>query len=228
MGFGIQKTINLILALVKWPVALAMVFLLIPAIKTDVLVADNGLTLPILSWFFLPLLVTLVLWLIIPGLSGSALSIFEHEITHMLFAILTFHSPQDINIQRGIGGNFVFAGRGNWLIFIAPYFFPTSAALVIAAGGLYALTGEVIPNPYWLVLGVMTGYHLISTLDEIHIGQTDFKVAGYIFSILFLPGANILTYGLLMAFACHGFSGWGLYLKALAEQTRLFAQIWGL
>ena len=222
MGYGIQKTINLILALVKWPVALSMVFLLIPAIKADVLVVDNGLTLPVLSWFVLPLLITVVLWMIIPGLSGSALSIFEHEITHMLFAVLTFHSPKDINIQRGIGGNFVFAGRGNWLIFIAPYFFPTSAVLVMALGALYALTGEVMPVGYWAAFGVMTGYHLISTLDEIHEGQTDFKAAGSLFSILFLPGANILVYGLLMAFACHGFSGFGVYFKTLIEEAQLF------
>ena len=225
MGYGIQKTINLILALMKWPVALAMVVLLIPAIKTDVLIINDGLTLEVLTWFFLPLLFMIILWLVIPGLSGLALSIFEHEATHMLFAILTFHSPQNITIRRGVGGNFIFTGRGNWLIFIAPYFFPTSAALVIAAGIFYTLTGQIPPSGYWLVLGLMTGYHLISTLDEIHIGQTDFKVAGYLFSILFLPGANILIYGLLMAYACYGFQGWPTYLRMLAEQTGLFISI---
>ena len=223
-----RKCINFILALLKWPVAVCMVFLFLPALKADIITVYDGLTIQVLEWFFLPVLVVLAIWLLIPGLSGSFLSILEHEVTHMIFALLTFHSPQDINIRPGVGGNFAFSGRGNWLIFIAPYFFPTSAALVIAAGFLYIFTGETPSNYYWLVLGIMTGYHLVSTLDEIHVEQTDFKVAGYLFSILFLPGANLLTYGFLMSFACYGFKGWGLYLHTLHQEVTLFARLWGL
>ena len=126
-----QTLINFILAILKWPLALLMVVLIIPAFKTDMMILYNGLTLDVLGWFFLPLLMMILVWLIIPGLSGSFLSILEHELTHMVFAILTFHSPHDINVQRGVGGNFIYTGHGNWLIYIAPYFFPTSSAIVI-------------------------------------------------------------------------------------------------
>jgi len=220
-----QKIINFLLALLKWPCAIVALFLIFPAFKTDLLILYNGLTLDVLKWFFLPLVTVIIICFLIPGLGGSFLSILEHEITHMLFAILTFHSPQDINVKRGFGGNFIYTGRGNWLISIAPYFFPTSAALVIGAGGLYALLGQIPPDSYWLILGLMTGYHLISTLDEIHLGQTDFKVAGYLFSLLFLPGINLITYGFLMAYACYGFSGFGTYFELLGRETQLFIRI---
>ena len=220
-----QRTINFILALLKWPIAFIALFLIFPALKTDMVVLYNGLTLDVLKWFFLPLVMMIIIWLLIPGLGGSFLSILEHEVTHMLFAILTFHSPQDINVKRGFGGNFIYSGRGNWLISIAPYFFPTSAVLVIGAGGLYAFSGQTPPDSYWLILGLMTGYHLISTLDEIHLGQTDFKLAGYLFSLLFLPGANLIIYGLLMAYACHGFSGFGIYFDLLGRETGLFTAL---
>ena len=220
-----QKIINFLLALLKWPCAIAALFLILPAFKTDLMILYNGLTLDVLKWFFLPLVMVIIVWLLIPGLGGSFLSILEHETTHMLFAILTFHSPQDINVKRGFGGNFIYTGRGNWLISIAPYFFPTSAALVIGAGWLYAFLGQIPPDSYWLILGLMTGYHLISTLDEIHLGQTDFKVAGYLFSLLFLPGANLMVYGLLMAYACHGFSGFGIYFDLLRQEIELFTAL---
>ena len=220
-----QKIINFILAVLKWPCALIALFLIFPAFKTDLMILYNGLTLEVLKWFFLPLVIMIVIWLLIPGLGGSFLSILEHEVTHMLFAILTFHSPQDINVKRGFGGNFIYTGRGNWLISIAPYFFPTSAALVIGAGGFYTLLGQIPPYSYWLILGLMTGYHLISTLDEIHLGQPDFKAAGYLFSLLFLPGINLITYGVLMAYACHGFSGFKTYFRLLFQETQLFTQI---
>lgn len=222
---GAQRLINLILALLKWPMALAMLVLFLPAVKATGIIVYEGLNLHLLGWFLLPLLSVIVVWMLVPRLSGSALSIFEHEATHMLFAILTCHSPQDIMVRRGVGGQFVFSGRGNWLIFIAPYFFPTSAALVVAAGGLYAMMNQTPPEAYWLILGLMTGYHIISTLDEIHVGQTDFRVAGYLFSILFLPGANVLIYGLLFAFAGYGFRGFSLYAQTLCEQISMFSKL---
>lgn len=220
-----QTLINFILAILKWPLALLMVFLIIPAFKTDLMILYNGLTLSVLGWFFLPLLIMILLWLVIPGLGGSFLSILEHELTHMVFAILTFHSPHDINVQRGVGGNFIYTGNGNWLISIAPYFFPTSSVLVILLGLFYFFMGQILPPHYWAILGVMTGYHLISTLDEIHLGQTDFKAAGYLFSILFLPAANLIFYGILLSFACYGFNGFPLFLSTIQEQTVLFALI---
>ena len=217
-----QTLVNFILAILKWPLAFLMVLLIIPAFKTDMMILYNGLTLDVLGWFFLPLLMMILVWLIIPGLSGSFLSILEHELTHMVFAILTFHSPHDINVQRGVGGNFIYTGHGNWLISLAPYFFPTSSAIVILLGVFYPLMGQALPPLYWAILGVMTGYHLISTLDEIHLGQTDFKVAGYLFTILFLPTANLIFYGILLSFACYGFRGIPLFLSTLSEQSLLF------
>jgi hypothetical protein len=183
----------------------------------------QGLSLTVLEWFFIPLLFTIVLWLLIPGISGSFLAILEHEVTHMIFAILTFHSPQDINIQRGVGGNFIFKGQGNWLIYLAPYFFPTSASLIILGGLVYTFANQIPPDFYWLAFGIMTGFHLISTLDELHVGQTDFHAAGRFFSILFLPGANLIVYGLLFSYACYGFQGFGQYFQILFEELHLFS-----
>ena len=220
-----QQLINFILAILKWPLALLMLMLIIPTFKTDILILYNGLTLTVLGWFFIPLLMIILLWLVIPGLSGAFLSILEHELTHMVFAILTCHSPHDINVKRGVGGNFIYTGKGNWLISIAPYFFPTSAVFVILLGLFYPLMGETFPNFYWLILGLMTGYHLISTLDEIHLQQTDFKSAGYLFSILFLPTANLICYGLLLSFACYGFQGFEIFISELSNQSLLFFRL---
>ena len=222
-----QKWINFFLALIKWPLAVGMIFMIFPAIKTDIMILYNGLTSSVLLCFFLPLLLMVLLWLFVKRLGDALPFILEHELTHMIFALLTFHIPQDITIRRGQGGYFSFLGRGNWLISLSPYFFPTSAAIVIALGGFYALMGQPIPAGYLIILGIMTGLHLVSTLDQIHLKQTDFREAGYLFTILFLPGINLITYGLLMGYACHGFSGFALYIQELVNQTRLFTAIFG-
>ena len=72
-----QTFVNFILAILKWPLAFLMVFLIVPAFKTDMMILYNGLTLSVLGWFFLPLLMMILVWLIIPGLSGSFLSILD-------------------------------------------------------------------------------------------------------------------------------------------------------
>ncbi len=220
-----QQLINKVLDFLKWPIAFLMVLLLLPAFKTDVLILQEGLNRLVLAWFFLPMLVVIVAWFMVSGFYGSFLSIFEHEATHMLFAVLTFHSPKNIEINQGVGGSFSFKGRGNWLIALAPYFFPTFAVLVMMGSFFYDWLKEPLPNQYWAVFGVMTGYHIASTLLEIHPKQTDFKVAGYLFSLLFLPGANLISYGILFSFACYGPKGIGYFLHTLLQQTLIFIRI---
>ena len=55
---------------------------------------------------------------------------FEHELTHILFALLTFHPVSGMNVNDYGGGNMTFRGKGNWLIALAPYFFQIGRAHV--------------------------------------------------------------------------------------------------
>lgn len=215
-----QSSINFFLALIKWPVALLMVLLVVPAFNTIVAVSMNLVTMDVLLWFGLPCILMCAAWLFMPGMSGSFLAIMEHELTHMLFALLTFHPPVSLDVNQNKGGYFAFKGKGNWLIAIAPYFFPTFGFVVMLASIAYIVMGEKIPDMYWSVLGVMVGYHLASSILEIHPKQTDFKVAGYLFTLLFLPGANLIVYGILLSFASLGWKGVDVYFNVLNHQTQ--------
>ena len=64
------------------------------------------------------------------GRWGRFLIALEHESTHALFALLTFHPIVGFRASLGRGGEVRFIGRGNWLITAAPYFFPTAAVLL--------------------------------------------------------------------------------------------------
>lgn len=217
-----QDVLNHLLALIKWPVAGLMVLLVAPAFVTILEFIHYSLTPTILLWFGLPFILVAAFWLFVPGMSGSFLAILEHELTHMFFALLTFHKPVGLNVHQDKGGSFSFQGRGNWLIAIGPYFFPLFPTIIMLASIVYALMGEVLPPVYWSVFGVMVGYHLASTILQIHPGQTDFKKAGYVFTILFLPGANLLAYGIVFAYACMGWKGIPMYMNVLLYQTGRF------
>ncbi|MDD3669478.1 MAG: M50 family metallopeptidase [Alphaproteobacteria bacterium] len=219
-----RRFVNPFLSALRYPLAAAMLVCLVPAFLLDIAVVKSCLNSFLLLWFFLPLMIVVVVWFLIPGLNGSFLAILEHELTHMLFAVLTGHKPGSIAVHQGRGGSFAFEGKGNWLIFLSPYFFPTFAFAVMLAGGVYHLWDAPLPKLYWSVLGVMSGYHIASNIMEIHPKQTDFKKAGYLFSFLFLPSANLIAWGVLFMYARFGWPGIGLYFSKLAGMTGAFIQ----
>ena len=127
----------------------------------------------------------------------------EHELTHAIFAWLTFVPVIELRTTDGTleteddSEGHVYLGGSNWLISISPYFFPTAAVAVLAA--TWALAAQPTQLAHGL-LGAATAYSLASTWQEIHRHQDDLKSTGFGFSWLFLPGANLFCYGILLAY----------------------------
>lgn len=217
--------INVILSILKWPIGLLVLAITVPAFYANVTFLNTYITKYALIWFFLPMLATALFWFVIPGLSGSFLAIFEHEATHMLFAVLTGHKPHSIDVKQDVGGSFSFYGKGNWLIALSPYFFPTFAVLVMLASLFYIYLQTPLPDIYWAVLGVLTGYHIVAGFMQIHPKQTDFKDGGYLFSLIFLPGINLLKLGMLLSYGTLGWNGIRIFIGLLLKQITLFFQI---
>jgi hypothetical protein len=203
----IHKGIGFVLGTVKWPLALLSV-LYLPAVA-DVFVTELGglLLPPSLGGFMLLLgfICYLVTWfLIIRGTGLSWLSTLEHEITHSLFALLTFNRVTGIRTTLRNGGHMTYEGTPNWLIQTSPYFFPTmSFLLLIPLFLIPPILGEI----FIFFIGVSVAYHALSTWHETHLGQTDFKEAGLLFVICFLPAANLFCYALFLnSISSYGFA----------------------
>lgn len=211
-----------LLGYLKWPVALlALAALpgLALALRDTALLLAQRLPVPFLLGLFGYLLAW---WLLLRRpLVGSWFSTLEHELTHALFALLTFHRVTGLRASFRSGGELRFLGAGNWLISIAPYFFPTFAA-VIVLGGLFAPAGHA--EALAAALGAATAYHLCSTVRETHRGQPDLAQVGFPFALCFLPSANALGYGLLFGFAAAGGAGAGRYLeRAFSHSEEVFS-----
>lgn len=148
---------------------------------------------------------------------GSFFSTFEHELTHAVFAWLTFHKVVGMRATWRRGGEVTIEGRGNWLITIAPYFFPT---LCLLLGLLLAL----LPAEHlvWVnaLMGATLAYHVISTRRETHSGQPDLRKVGLAFAWMFLPAANIIALGGVLAFSHGGLDGLGVFLGDIVSKTQ--------
>jgi len=133
----------------------------------------------------------------------TSMQVIAHELTHTFFAFLTFHKVSNIRIHPDdTGGEMVFKGKGNWLIIIAPYFFPLFCLI-------YMCLMNFLPSQFvfHFILGYFLGYHIDTVCSQIHPEQTDLQKVGYIFCFMFLPGINLLTIGSILAFNLKGLQG---------------------
>jgi hypothetical protein len=164
----------------------------------------------------------LALWLLVlrRRFAGSFFSTLEHELTHALFALATFHPIVDLGASWSSGGHVRYRGGTNWLIAVAPYFFPT-LAIAVALGT--AWLPHVAPGPGHALLGAAFGYHLTSTWRETHAGQPDLREAGRLFSILFLPSANLVACGLVLGGALGGRGAMAAFWSSTAARTTALA-----
>ncbi len=149
------------------------------------------------------MIVYIVLWKVFLNNIGDGLfATFEHELTHIIFALATFHKVTSINATSGAGGHMTYSGvgGGNWLISISPYFFPTLSVFIL---GIMYITPPSMQSILLGVLGASMAYHAHSTWNETHYGQTDLKEVGFSFAWLFLPAANIVMHIFLLSLIPH-------------------------
>jgi len=141
----------------------------------------------------------------------SYIAIFQHELTHNLFAVLTFQKPTGFHVWKGAGGYFEYKGKSNFLITLSPYFFLTfSFALLL----LFLWIKTEVYLYFFIILGITMGFYLSTVIKQVHPGQQDIKANGYLFSYTFIILGNILTYGLLIAFTIGRWSKMGMFIKS--------------
>ena len=100
-----QQFLNTVLKYLKWPMALLMVLMFLPALNADVVLVKSTVNAKFFVHFIAPVLGMIAIWFVVPGLNGSHLAIFEHEFTHMIAALLTFHRPKSMKIDPDHGGS---------------------------------------------------------------------------------------------------------------------------
>ena len=154
----------------------------------------------------------------------ATMQIISHELTHILFAYLTFHSADRIRISPDdMGGSVRINSKGNWLILLAPYFFPLfSAIYMLMMPGLLRIT-----NDNWLIyaiFGYLFFYYAATVLSQVHPGQTDIIRCGYLFSTIVIIAANLYVIGMIFSFNEGLWPGVEKYLRSVSELNREYFQ----
>ena len=210
----LNQQIASVLRVVKWPLALICVaYLPASALALGEEIAAIARGMQFMGPFLAGAAGYALLWqLLLRRLSISFFSTLEHEFTHCLFAWLTFNRVTGVRATLRGGGTTFYRGTPNWLIQTGPYFFPTLSLALLA--GLRFVPPQHAGLAY-AALGASLVYHLISTWAESHHRQTDLQEAGLVFSLLFLPTANLFFFALVIACLRQGPGGVAELLRAL-------------
>lgn len=135
-------------------------------------------------------LIWIAVFLLLPRPARSY--VLAHELTHALWASLCGERVLGIRVSHNSGA--VLLSRSNFLITLAPYFFPLYTVLTLLA--FFAVSFFVDLGPYALyalgLVGFSWGFHFTFTLHTLLQTQTDIRECGYLFSYSFIFFMNIV------------------------------------
>lgn len=152
--------------------------------------------------------------------------VFGHELTHVLWIWLFGGRVKKFRVTAS--GGRVKADRANFLIFLAPYFFPVYTAL---AAAVFLLVSAVTDNPavakiFAFTAGFTWTFHLTFTIYTLLRRQPDIAANGGIFSLPLIYLANVIVLAALVILVS-GEGGYAGFFSALRENaSRLYEYLW--
>lgn len=158
-----------------------------------------------------------VLWVVVFFLLPRPVRtyVLGHELTHAIWALMMGGRVGKLKV--GKTGGHVVLSRTNFVITLAPYFFPFYTVLVIAAYYLAGVWLDVEPyRAWWLgAVGLTWSFHVTFTVHMLAEHQPDIQEHGRIFSYAVIYAMNLLVIGVWMILVGEPtFAGFGELLLA--------------
>ncbi|MBU0647592.1 hypothetical protein KJ855_00255, partial [Patescibacteria group bacterium] len=127
--------------------------------------------------------------------------ILAHEFTHAVFAVIAGAQVKKIKVSSQ--GGWVELTQSNFVIDLAPYFFPLYS-FVIAVIYLLLNFYYDLEDYYFLfffLLGASLAFHYLSNWETLKIEQPDMKLTGKIFGVIFISILNLIFLNIILMFA---------------------------
>jgi hypothetical protein len=158
-------------------------------------------SLPLSAWgLFTGFILWVFLFFSLPRPTRSY--ILAHELTHALWGWVMGANIKRLRVSKN--GGSVTLTQSNFLVALAPYFFPLYTTLAILAYyGLSMFFELRIYEPFWLgLIGLTWGFHLTFTIATLLRRQPDIRQNGRLFSyslIYFMNALGICLWIILVA-----------------------------
>lgn len=216
----LKMLVGLCLLPLGWSVSLAVYHLYSDSIGSAAATGWEAFALPL----------GFVLWIVVFFILPRPMRtyVLGHELTHALWALMM--GGRIGKLKVGKAGGHVELSRTNFVITLAPYFFPFYTFLVIAAYYMAGLMVEVEPyRAWWLgAVGFTWAFHITFTVHMLTERQPDIQEHGRLFSYTVIYTMNVLVIGIWMVLVgTPGFAAFGqqVALEASLAYTYAFEKI---
>jgi hypothetical protein len=151
--------------------------------------------------------------------------ILEHELSHMLFALLSGIRIQRVSFKSS--NAYVKTERINIFIALAPYSLPLyTVILLLPFRLLHLITDEpLVFNIFCLFIGMSLSFHIASTIHYVQIEQPDLRRYGYFSSLILVFTWSIIILSLLFTLMFRGVQLVSYYKAVFAEAGDLYRGI---
>ena len=183
------KWIKLIIAILLLPVCVGMAMALLKVLQACG--SADTTWIPILAgaacWIIIFLLLPKPMWIYV----------FGHELTHALWTWLFGGQVKKMKVTSS--GGHVVISKTNFVIALAPYFFPLYAFIVIAVFAvghrIWDWHGYLVY--FHLLVGAAYAFHVTLTFHVLQTRQSDITSQGWLFSavVIFLGNVCVLLFG---------------------------------
>jgi hypothetical protein len=155
--------------------------------------------------------------------------VFGHELTHVVWTWLFGGKVK--KFKASASGGHVVVNKSNFVIALAPYFFPLYAVMVV----LLFLFGHWLWNWqhylvwFHLLLGAAYAFHVTLTWHILKHSQSDISEQGYLFSavIIFLGNVAVLLVGIpLLAPKVSVLTALGWWGQCTGETLQRLGRMW--
>ena len=176
---------------------------------------------------WLPMLAGAACWVVIFLLLPKPMLVyvFGHELTHAVWTWI--FGGQVKRFKAASHGGHVVTTKTNFVIALAPYFFPVYAVLLVAVfflGDLFWQWRRGYLTWFHLLLGAAYAFHVTLTWEILKTRQTDITSQGRLFSavVIFLGNAMVLVIGIPLLTGhslLHAFGLWFDCNRAMLERV---------
>ena len=147
---------------------------------------------------WIPLLAGAACWVVVFLLLPKPmwLYVFGHELTHALWTWLFGGEVKKMKVTSS--GGHVVISKTNFVIALAPYFFPLYAVLTISVFALGHLIWRWPLVWFHLCVGAAYAFHVTLTIHVLQTRQSDITSQGWLFSavVIFLGNVGVLLFGI--------------------------------
>ena len=153
--------------------------------------------------------------------------VLAHELTHALWGWMMGARVSNLRVAEDKGS--VTLSKTNFLITLAPYFFPLYTVLTIVLFGVLGLFYAVEQYHLWWMgmIGFTWGFHFTFTISTLMQHQSDIRACGHLFSYTFIYSLNTIGIGLWsVAVTPATLERYvGLFQRGLISSTTVFSDL---